>query len=212
MARDGQRSDLTEPRSQSTPVDVQARGRRASADAVGPGHRRPGPAGRQGLGWRQPGSLAHTRRLGDNAGMARDDSLAHRPRLPPGRKHPQPAGPSGPSLFPGSVDGHRRAVAPAPPAAADGGSRSPWKPRTPCPMSCGRPGPCSGAGRGWPPGQPWSQPDRLPGCGQHRLNPCGNSRPAAATATREHRKTARHLPMNPFMSPGRVARRTLRTK
>jgi hypothetical protein len=25
-------------------------------------------------GWRQPGSLAHTRRLGDNAGMARDDS------------------------------------------------------------------------------------------------------------------------------------------
>ena len=32
--------------------------------------------------------------------------------------------------------------------------------RTPCSMSCGRPGPCSGAGRGWPPGQPWSQPDR----------------------------------------------------
>ena len=25
-------------------------------------------------GWRQPGSLAHSRRLGDNAGMARDDS------------------------------------------------------------------------------------------------------------------------------------------
>jgi hypothetical protein len=25
-------------------------------------------------GWRQPGSLADTRRLGDNAGMARDDS------------------------------------------------------------------------------------------------------------------------------------------
>jgi hypothetical protein len=27
-------------------------------------------------GWRQPGSLAHARRLGDNAGMARDDSRA----------------------------------------------------------------------------------------------------------------------------------------
>ena len=27
-------------------------------------------------GWRQPGRLAHTRRLGDNAGMARDDSWA----------------------------------------------------------------------------------------------------------------------------------------
>jgi hypothetical protein len=25
-------------------------------------------------GWRQPGSLAHSRRLGDNAGMARDDN------------------------------------------------------------------------------------------------------------------------------------------
>jgi hypothetical protein len=34
------------------------------------------PAGRQRPGWRQPGSLARTRRLGDNAGMARDDSWA----------------------------------------------------------------------------------------------------------------------------------------
>jgi hypothetical protein len=50
------------------------------------------------------------------------------------------------------------------------------------------------------------------GCGQHRLNRSGNSRPAAATAAREHRETARHLPANPFMSPGRVVRRTLRTK
>jgi hypothetical protein len=33
-----------------------------------------------------------------------------------------------------------------------------------------------------------------------------------ATAAREHRETARHLPMNPFMSPGRVVRRTLRTE
>jgi hypothetical protein len=29
-----------------------------------------------------------------------------------------------------------------------------------CSVSSGRPGPCSGAGRGWPPAQPWSQPDR----------------------------------------------------
>ena len=28
------------------------------------------------------------------------------------------------------------------------------------PASCGRPGPCSGAGRGSPPARPWSQPDR----------------------------------------------------
>ena len=34
------------------------------------------PAGRQRRGWRRPGSLAGTRRLGDNAGMARDDSWA----------------------------------------------------------------------------------------------------------------------------------------
>ena len=34
------------------------------------------PAGRQRPGWRRPGSLARTRRLGDNAGMARDDSWA----------------------------------------------------------------------------------------------------------------------------------------
>ena len=27
-------------------------------------------------------------------------------------------------------------------------------------LSCGWPGPCSGAGRGSPPAQPWSQPDR----------------------------------------------------
>jgi hypothetical protein len=39
-------------------------------------------------------------------------------------------------------------------------SRSPRKPRTPCIASSGRPGPCSGAGRGSPPAQPWSQPDR----------------------------------------------------
>jgi hypothetical protein len=35
------------------------------------------PPGRAATsGWRQPGSLAHSRRLGDNAGMARDDSRA----------------------------------------------------------------------------------------------------------------------------------------
>jgi hypothetical protein len=34
------------------------------------------PAGRQRRGWRRPGSLAGTRRLGDNAGMARNDSWA----------------------------------------------------------------------------------------------------------------------------------------
>ena len=34
----------------------------------------PPPGGN--AGWRQPGSLARTRRLGDNAGMARDDSWA----------------------------------------------------------------------------------------------------------------------------------------
>ena len=32
-------------------------------------------------GWRQPGSLAHTRRLGDNDGMARDDSRAQLQRV-----------------------------------------------------------------------------------------------------------------------------------
>jgi hypothetical protein len=47
------------------------------ADAAGPEHRRR-PALRRAApsGWRQPGSLARTRRLGDNAGMARDDSWA----------------------------------------------------------------------------------------------------------------------------------------
>jgi len=44
---------------------------------VTPEHRRrPGRAGPARSGWRQPGSLARTRRLGDNAGMARDDSRA----------------------------------------------------------------------------------------------------------------------------------------
>src|ERR1700750_3474685 len=37
----------------------------------------PWPAGRQRPGWRQPGSLAHARRLGDNAGMAGDDDKAY---------------------------------------------------------------------------------------------------------------------------------------
>src|SRR4051794_157973 len=46
----------------------------ASADAAGPGHWRSGPAGRQRPGWRQHGSLAHSRRLGDDAGVPRDDS------------------------------------------------------------------------------------------------------------------------------------------
>ena len=62
--------------------------------------------------------------------------------------------------FPGSFGGPQRAVAPAPPAAADGARdrlRSPEPSRMAC---CGRPGPCSGAGRGWPSAQPWSQPDR----------------------------------------------------
>ena len=57
-------------------------------------------------------------------------------------------------------DGHRRAVGPAPPAAADGARDRQGSPVPSCSMSCGRPGPCSGAGRGSPPGQPWSQPDR----------------------------------------------------
>src|SRR6266568_3066829 len=49
----------------------------SSADAVGPGHRRrPAPRRAATSGWRQPGRLARTRRLGDNAGMARDDSWA----------------------------------------------------------------------------------------------------------------------------------------
>jgi hypothetical protein len=39
----------------------------------------PRPGGN--VGWRQPGRLAHTRRLGDNAGMARDDSWAQGLRL-----------------------------------------------------------------------------------------------------------------------------------
>ena len=42
------------------------------------GRRRPRP-GRQCPGWRQPGSLVHSRRLGDNAGMARDDGKAPSP-------------------------------------------------------------------------------------------------------------------------------------
>jgi hypothetical protein len=45
-------------------------------------------------GWRQPGSLARTRRLGDNAGMARDDSWAQvlRVGLPPILDEARPSG------------------------------------------------------------------------------------------------------------------------
>src|SRR5260370_35788144 len=51
--------------------------RGASADAAGAERRRrPAPRRAATSGWRQPGSLARTRRLGDNAGMARDDSWA----------------------------------------------------------------------------------------------------------------------------------------
>ena len=46
-----------------------------SADAAGAERRRrPAPRRAATSGWRQPGSLARTHRLGDNAGMARDDS------------------------------------------------------------------------------------------------------------------------------------------
>src|SRR6266568_7508285 len=52
----------------------------SSADAAGPGHRRrPAPRRAARSGWRQPGSLAHARRRGDNAGMAGDDSRAPSP-------------------------------------------------------------------------------------------------------------------------------------
>ena len=44
--------------------------------ARGSRRRRPAPRRAATSGWRQPGSLARTRRLGDNAGMARDDSWA----------------------------------------------------------------------------------------------------------------------------------------
>src|SRR5260370_2670521 len=51
--------------------------RGASADAAGAERRRrPAPRRAATSGWRQPGRLARTRRLGDNAGMARDDSWA----------------------------------------------------------------------------------------------------------------------------------------
>ena len=60
--------------------------RAASADAAGPGHRRSGlaPGGSvraAASGWRQPGSLAHACRLGDDAGMARDDGRAQLRRV-----------------------------------------------------------------------------------------------------------------------------------
>ena len=229
------------------------------------------PAGRQRPGWRQPGSLARTRRLGDNAGMARDDSWAQVrpaalmlldgarpagmlgwvPRVAPvitqavvgaghwaagrrrralaawasaagyglvawglGTEAPTPAearqnmqqhfqrlqregrfaslAPKAPAAartpapaarrlerhlsriapvfrytdtpvqacFHCRGDGHRRAVGHAPPAAADGARDRPADPIPSCSMSPGWPGPCSGAGRGPPPGGPWSQPDR----------------------------------------------------
>src|SRR5260370_10854996 len=55
---------------------------RASADAAGPERRRRrAPRRAATSGWRQPGRLAHTRRLGDNAGMARDDSWAQVRRM-----------------------------------------------------------------------------------------------------------------------------------
>ncbi len=51
--------------------------RGASADAAGPERRRrPAPRRAATPGERQPGSLARTRRLSDNAGMARDDRWA----------------------------------------------------------------------------------------------------------------------------------------
>ena len=61
---------------QEIPVE-QMSGLGASADAAGPEHRRrPAPCQVATPRQRQPGSLARTRRLGDNAGMARDDSWA----------------------------------------------------------------------------------------------------------------------------------------
>ena len=86
------------------------------------------PAGRQRSGWRQPGSLARTRRLGDNAGMARDDSWAQvlrvalpildearpagvlgwvrpcRPGCDPGRRRGRALGRRAPAAGPGRVD------------------------------------------------------------------------------------------------------------
>jgi len=79
---------------QEIPVE-QVSGRGASADAAGAERRRrPAPRRAATSGWRQPGSLARTRRLGDNAGMARDDSWAQvlRVGLPPILDEARPSG------------------------------------------------------------------------------------------------------------------------
>jgi hypothetical protein len=274
---------------------------------------RPAPRRAATSRWRQPGSLARTRRLGDNAGMARDDSWARvlRVALPildearpsgmlgwvpraapvvtqavvgaghwaagrrrralaawtsaagyglvawglgteaptpaearqnmqqniqrlqregvlrePGPKAPAAAGTPTPAArrlerhlaraaplfratdtppvqacFHCCGDGHRRVVGPALAAAADGARdrrRSPER-RDPCPL--GGPGRAAAQAEDRRRVGPGRRRMGSPGCGQYRLNRCGNSRPAAATATTEHRETARHRPANPYMSP-----------
>ena len=71
-------------------------------------------------------------------------SLPQRPRLPPGRNTRSPPAiavlPPVGTCFPGSVDGHRRAVAPAPPAAADGARDRRGSPERRVERPAGRPG------------------------------------------------------------------------
>ena len=81
------------------------------------------------------------------------------PRAPPSAVRPRFQGHGHPPVqacFHCRGDGHRRVVGPAPPAAADGTRDRQRSPRPSCSMSPGWPGPCSGAGRGSPPGGPWS--------------------------------------------------------
>jgi hypothetical protein len=103
-------------------------------------------------------------------------------RLPPHRRRPvSDRGTPSFTLLSRSWDGRRRAAGPAQPAAAHGARVANEAPTTWTCVLRVLLAAQRRRGRRSPPAQPWSRPERWPGCGQQRLNHCRTSRPAAAT-------------------------------